>query len=119
MISKKIKKCRVCDDKNLISIKKFPNLGLTGVFLKKCQKTIITPLEVVFSKKSSLLQLRHNYNSNILYGNNYGYRSGLNPVMVNHLKSKAGYFSKFLKINHDTKILDIGSNDATFLKFFI
>jgi hypothetical protein len=118
MISKKIKKCRVCDDKNLISIKKFPNLGLTGVFLKKGQKTIITPLEVVFSKKSSLLQLRHNYNSNILYGNNYGYRSGLNPVMVNHLKSKADYFSKFLKINYDTKILDIGSNDATFLKFF-
>ena len=118
MISKKIKKCRVCDDKNLISIKKFPNLGLTGVFLKNRQKPIITPLEVVFSKKSSLLQLRHNYNPNILYGNNYGYRSGLNPVMVNHLKYKADYFSKFLKINRNTKILDIGSNDATFLKFF-
>lgn len=118
MISKKIKKCRVCDDKNLISVKKFPDLGLTGTFLKKNKKAIITPLEVVFSKKSSLLQLRHNYNSNILYGNNYGYRSGLNPVMTNHLRRKANYFSKFLKIKHDSKILDIGSNDATFLKFF-
>jgi hypothetical protein len=118
MFFKKILKCRVSDDKNLISIKKFPNLGLAGVFLKNGQKPIITPLEVVFSKKSNLLQLRHNYNPNILYGNNYGYRSGLNPVMVNHLKSKADYFSYFLKINRNTKILDIGSNDATFLKFF-
>ncbi len=91
---------------------------MTGVFLKSGQKTITTPLGVVFSKKSSLLQLRHNYNSNILYGNNYGYRSGLNPIMVNHLKKKADYFNKFLKIKHNSKILDIGSNDATFLKFF-
>lgn len=118
MIFKKIKKCRASNDKNLISIKKFPNLGLTGTFLKKNQKTTITPLEVVFSRKSNLLQLRHNYNSNILYGNNYGYRSGLNPVMTNHLKAKANYLSKLLKKNRNSKILDIGSNDATFLKFF-
>jgi hypothetical protein len=118
MISKKIKKCRISDDKNLILVSKFPNLALTGTFLRKEEKAIKTPMEIVFSKKSKLLQLNHNYNSNILYGKNYGYRSGLNPVMVKHLKDKSQYLKKIIKLNKNTKILDIGSNDSTFLNFF-
>ena len=62
-------------------------MGLTGTFPKsKKQKIPKTPIEVVFSNKSKLLQLKHNYNSKILYGKNYGYRSGLNDLMVKHLK---------------------------------
>ena len=88
-IYKKIKKCRISDDNNLISVAKFPLMGLTGTFPKKNnQKIKKTPFEVVFSKKSNLLQLKHNYNPNLLYGKNYGYRSGLNPKMINHLKKK-------------------------------
>ena len=118
-VFKKIRSCRISNDKNLISVAKFPLMGLTGTFPKTKQSKIIkTPFEVVFSKKSKLLQLKHNYNSNILYGSNYGYRSGLNPLMVNHLKVKKKYLCKKLNINKKGSVLDIGSNDGVFLNFF-
>ena len=57
-IYKKINKCRISGDKNLITVAKFPKMGLTGTFPKsKSEKIIKTPVEVVFSKKSKLLQL--------------------------------------------------------------
>ena len=88
-IYKKINKCRISGDTKLITVAKFPSMGLTGTFPKNRNQEIKkTPFEVVFSKKSKLLQLKHNYNPNLLYGKNYGYRSGLNPKMVNHLRSK-------------------------------
>ena len=33
-IYKKINKCRISDDKKLISVAKFPDMGLTGTFPK-------------------------------------------------------------------------------------
>ena len=64
------------------------------------------------------MQLKHNYNPNLLYGKNYGYRSGLNPKMINHLKKKFISLSNKYNIKKKDKILDIGSNDGTFLNFF-
>ena len=83
----KINKCRICHDNKLVTIGKLGPLTLTGSFLNKSSSKIeTTPVDIVFSKKSSLVQLGHNYNQSKLFGNNYGYRSGLNQTMVKHLK---------------------------------
>ena len=120
MIYKKINKCRISKKNDLVTIFKVDNFGLTGTFPKnKNVKLPKTPLHVVFSKSSKLLQLKHNYNPKILYGKNYGYRSGLNPTMVNHLKNKSSYLKKKYKFNKNKDlILDVGANDGTFLKEF-
>ena len=118
-IYKTIKKCRISDDKNLKSLIKFSNITLTGVFPKKKNTKIIsTPFEIVFSEKSKLLQLKHNYNHKYLFGSNYGYRSSLNKSMINHLRIKHKYLKKKSKLKSKDYILDIGSNDGTFLNFF-
>ena len=36
----------------------------------------------------TLVQLKHSYDGTMLYGEHYGYRSGLNPSMVTHLQQK-------------------------------
>jgi hypothetical protein len=48
MISKKIKKCRISNDTNLILVSKFPKLALTGTFLRKGEKTIKTSIYKYF-----------------------------------------------------------------------
>ena len=120
MIYKKIDKCRISKKNDLVTIFKLSNFGLTGTFPKNKNAILPkTPLHVVFSKSSKLLQLKHNYNPKILYGKNYGYRSGLNPTMVNHLKKKSSFLKKKYKFyKNEDLILDIGANDGTFLKEF-
>lgn len=53
-----------------------------------------------------------------MYGDNYGYRSSLNNSMVSHLKLKSKKLTSEYKFNINDNILDIGSNDGTFLSFF-
>ena len=116
---KKINSCRISNDKKLIKVCDFGSIKLTGVFPKTRKNQIqSTPLQVVFSNKSKLLQLNHNYNFSQLFGMNYGYRSGLNQSMVNHLKNKHSKLYKKLKFKTSDYVLDIGSNDGTFLKLF-
>ena len=117
-IFSQIKKCRISNDKKLINLCNFGDITLTGVFPKnKKTKLKKTPLQVVFSNKSKLLQLKHNYNLNNLFGYNYGYRSSLNSSMKNHLYEKYTDLSKKIKLKKNDNILDIGSNDGTFLNF--
>ena len=79
---------------------------LTGVFPDN-RKAKITkgPLTVCLCKNCSLLQLRHSYDMNELYGLNYGYRSSLNSSMVAHLKNKANSLIKNYKIQKKILLL--------------
>ncbi len=120
---RKIKKCRSCGSKKLTRLLKLGNQYLTGIF-PSSKKTKITygPLEI--SKCNSgtecnLVQLSHQYDFNELYGKNYGYRSGLNKSMSDHLKSKTKYIIKrYSFLNTKPLVVDIGSNDATTLKSY-
>jgi hypothetical protein len=120
---KKIKSCRICKSKHLITCFDLGKMSLTGVFPHNLRYKVPTaPIELVMCKKKSntcgLVQLKHSYNSNYMYGLNYGYRSGLNPSMVSHLKERVNIIKKNIKINNGDIILDIGSNDGTTLSFF-
>ena len=53
-----------------------------------------------------------------MYGENYGYRSGLNQSMVSHLTDKVRYLERMVPLKAGDFVLDIGSNDATTLKAY-
>ena len=115
----KISKCRSCKSKE---IKKAFDLGLqslTGVFPEK-KETVITKgrLSLVLCSNCSLLQLANSFDHNEMYGDNYGYMSSLNYSMINHLKNKTTNLKKYIDLNYNDIIIDIGSNDGTFLSFF-
>jgi hypothetical protein len=116
---KNIYKCRVCKNTNLVSIMNLGNQFLTGKFPKfKNEKVTSGPVELVkcFGDQCcGLVQLKQSYDLSEMYGMNYGYRSGLNKHMVNHLQSKVKKILSSDVLKNGDVIIDIGSNDATTL----
>ena len=116
---KQITRCRVDGSQNLVSVLNLGYQALTGVFPKTVTEEVtVGPLELVWSPTSGLLQLKHSYESSEMYGDNYGYRSGLNQSMVNHLTDKIAYLERLQPLKLGDVVVDIGSNDATTLKAY-
>ena len=92
---------------------------LTGIFPpSKNAKITKGNLSLILCNQCKLLQLENNFNPNEMYGENYGYMSSLNKSMMTHLKLKALNFQKKYNLKSGQNILDIGSNDGTFLSYF-
>lgn len=113
---RQVKKCRVCGSSQLTSVMNLGEQALTGRFPSTPTEHIATgPLELLFCPECTLVQLGHEYNADQLYGDHYGYRSGLNKSMVRHLKDKIGVLERAAKLTEGDWVLDIGSNDGTTL----
>jgi NDP-4-keto-2,6-dideoxyhexose 3-C-methyltransferase len=66
--------------------------------------------------KCHLVQLSNLANTKKMYGSHYGYKTSVSKMMLLHLKEKIQRLKKFKFIKKGNNILDIGSNDASFLK---
>ncbi|MGJ0502425.1 MAG: class I SAM-dependent methyltransferase [Methylocystis sp.] len=118
-MTKRITKCRVSGSTNLVSVLSLGDQALTGVFPGSRETPVtVGPLELVWCPDSGLLQLAHSYEADEMYGENYGYRSGLNQSMVRHLTQKIAHLERFADLKPGDAVLDIGSNDATSLKAY-
>jgi hypothetical protein len=114
-----IDKCRLSGSSNLISVLSLGHQSLTGVFPRDPNQEVTKgPLELVWCPDSGLLQMKQSYNLEEMYGMNYGYRSGLNQSMVNHLQNKVRHLQRLRSISSGDLVIDIGSNDATTLKSY-
>ena len=114
----KIKSCRNCKTKKLIKIFTLGNINYTGKFLKKNINSRIGPINSVMCAKCNLVQLQDNFDLKYLYGPDYGYRTGINATMTNHVKKITKILTKKTKIKKKDWVLDIASNDATLLNFY-
>ena len=111
--------CRVSGSPDLVPVLDLGQQVLTGVFPKSTGAQVARgPLQLVWCPESKLLQLAHTYNAGDMYGDNYGYRSGLNQSMVDHLTAKVRYLERLVDLRPGDVVLDIGSNDATTLKAY-
>ena len=115
-----IKKCRICGNSDLVPVVDLGEQYLTGVFpLQKTETLSKGPLKLVKchggESVCGLLQLEHSYDLKQLYGDNYGYRSGLNASMVHHLQVKVAEILERCDLNKGDLVIDIGSNDGTTL----
>lgn len=114
-----INKCRISGSSNLIPVLSLGEQYLTGVFPKsKDEQVTKGPLDLVWCPDSGLLQMKQSYSLEEMYGDNYGYRSGLNASMVSHLTHKINTLERLYNISNNDLVIDIGSNDATSLKAY-
>lgn len=120
---KKLEKCRICGNTHLKRVLDLGEQMLTGVFPREKNAHITSgPLSLVKcvgeAEACGLLQLEHSYDLGEMYGDNYGYRSGLNQSMVKHLHAKVERIKNLVSIKHGDLVVDIGSNDSTTLQAY-
>lgn len=93
--------------------------ALTGIFPKPSDPPIAAgPLTLVRCGDCGLVQLQHSYSLEDLYGAHYGYRSGLNSAMVEHLQRKVQELIAKYPVQPGDLVIDIGANDGTTLGFY-
>ena len=120
----KLDACRICANTDLVQVLDLGEQMLTGVFPKSQDDAVTTgPLQLVKchgegADNCGLLQLAHSYDLGEMYGDNYGYRSGLNASMVAHLKAKVARISSLIDLQPGDLVVDIGSNDSTTLRAY-
>lgn len=121
-MQQKINKCRICGHDELSTVLNLGIQQLTGIFPKTKEQSVTEgPVELVkctHNDGCGLVQIAHRYNIDEFYGENYGYRSGLNKSMVEHLHSKVKKVLTLVSLNENDIVVDIGSNDGTTLGFY-
>ena len=114
-----IKKCRFCKKNKFENIIDLGNQPLSGVFPNKNSKDPPkNKLQLIRCVNCKLIQLKHSANIKNMYGSNYGYNSSLSKLMINHLKFEFNNLMNYARPKSNISVLDIGSNDSTFLSFY-
>ena len=112
----KINKCRICSSKKFSKLFSLGKQSFTGKFPNTRHHKIAKDyINLIICNKCKLVQLDRNFNPNFLYGKDYGYRTGINLTMSNHVKFVAKEAIKISKPKQKDYILDIASNDGTLL----
>ncbi|MDP2796472.1 MAG: class I SAM-dependent methyltransferase, partial [Methanoregula sp.] len=120
-----IQKCRICGNDQFITVIDLGNQALSGRFPKKDDPDPPSaPLVLIKcdnSKKTGacgLVQLKHSVPLDQLYRCDYGYRSGINKTMSDHLNDIVIKAQKIVHLEKNDIVLDIGCNDGTLLKSY-
>ena len=115
----KLKNCRVCGTIDLVEVLNFGDLALTGVFPATREEQISSgEVRLLVCNGCGLVQLGDTFPPEEMYGENYGYRSGLNASMVAHLKRIASRLEVRANLSPGETVLDIGANDGTLLRSY-
>ena len=114
-----IKKCRNCQSRELSKLFSLGSLSFTGKFANN-KKINIPKAKIILMicNNCKLVQLDRNFNPKYLYGKDYGYRTGINSTMTNHVKNIVKNLSQLVDLKNNSAVLDIGSNDGTLLNFY-
>ena len=115
----KIKFCRNCKSNQFSNLFSLGKMSFTGRFPKSFYHNVPKAyLNLLMCKKCKFVQLDRNFNFKYLYGKGYGYRTGINKTMTEHVKKIVKRCSALVNLKTKDHVLDIASNDATLLNFY-
>ncbi len=109
--------CRACQSRELTDILSLGDQYLSD-FVYGDDKPEKYPLDLVLCQQCNLLQLKHSAPVSSLYTNSYGYRSGINQTMRDHLAQLVKKACQLALPSSGDIVMDIGCNDGTLLKSY-
>ncbi len=112
----KKKNCRICKGK-LITIINFKKVALSGKFLTKSQikNEKKYPLSLAVCRNCKHIQIKNIINPKKLF-DHYDWETGISTSNVNLIKNLIVRLNKKIKIDKNSKVFEIASNDGTLLK---
>ena len=112
-------KCKITG-KKINPFMSFGRMPIANGFLTKNQfsKEFFFNMEVGFSEDLSLLQLNDHPKPDMMFNENYPFFTGSSEQMKLHFKNYADWIKKYHQ-STIKNIIEIGSNDGTFLKNFM
>jgi len=110
--------CRSCGGRELINVISFGNHYISDFVGSETERGVKVPLDLVLCPNCKLLQLKHNAPENVMWGEQYWYRSSLNRIIRNNLKEIVDKSEKIMNLQKGDLVLDIGCNDGTMLEFY-
>lgn len=114
-----LEKCRICECTHLQEVIDLGNQVITSRFpVKGDTTTPSTRIRLVMCDQCRLVQLKDTTPSSELYEHLYGYRSGISNTMREHLLQYNQDIKDMISLNDGDYVLDIGSNDSTFLGYY-
>ncbi len=111
-------KCKITG-KTISPFMSFGKMPIANGFIKKddFSKEFFFNMEVGFNDELSLFQLNDHPKPEKMFNENYPFFTGSSEYMKKHFRDYAEFVKKYIKNN--SKIIEIGSNDGTFLQNFI
>lgn len=114
--------CRSCGLTGLKSIISFGRTPLADRLLTSEQLNepeITVPLDLVFCPACTLAQITETVRPEILFDENYPYFSSVSNTLLKHSKENAEDLIKAEKLNTESLVIEIASNDGYMLKNFV
>ena len=111
------KNCRLCNSRNLKTIYRLKKNPVGDDYTKKIKKNKLFDLKLNICKKCKFVQLSNVINPNKVYGD-YLYVTNTSAGLSEHFYKLGNTLIKKKIVSKKSKILEIGSNDGTLLKFF-
>lgn len=112
-------KCRICKTDNCYDVIRLGNQKITSRFPDINEpETLYSDMTLFQCNDCGLVQLKDLVLQSDLYEHTYGYRSGINEMMQSHLRDYNSEIQSKISLRSGDFVLDIGSNDSTFLSFY-
>ena len=113
---KRIDRCRICGGYDFADVISLGDQSLGGQFPVVSEPDPPqAPLTVMRCQDCGLVQLLHSVEPGQLYTRGYGYRSGINNTMRQHLAGVVTAVCARVPLTSRDVVLDIGCNDGTLL----
>lgn len=114
-----LERCRVCACDQLTVVVDLGKQALASRFPATHEPDPpVVPVVLVMCEQCKLVQLKHAIFQPEMYEHAYGYRSGISNTMRTHLAEYNAEIQTVITLNAGDAVLDIGSNDTTFLRCY-
>ena len=120
LVYSKRQNCRLCRNKGLKLGFKLKPSPFGDSFFKSKEKALKgykVPTSIYWCSNCKHVQSREYINPRLLW-KNYTYLTSQSKMIIDHMDETAKKIIKRFKLNRSNLVVDIGSNDGTFLKFF-